>query len=99
MRSRVALANAYFRTGLENMVRVKNWRCRLAGFAYIARFEWMANAIERDGYRLRAAYPERKSLKAGLWMVSRTLAGVFGLYRPATAPHKLAVQPIRSEEK
>jgi len=85
VRSRVELANACFRMGRENMARIKTWRCRLAGYAYIARFEWMAYAIERDGYRLRAAYPERKSLQAGLWMVWRTVSSLSGLYRPAIA--------------
>ena len=32
----------YFKTGRECMAQVKNLRCRLAGYAYTARFEWMS---------------------------------------------------------
>jgi len=99
VRSRVELANACFRIGRENMAHIKTWRCRLAGYAYIARFEWTAYAIERDGYRLRAAYPERKSLQASLWMVWRILSSLAGLYRPAIAAPELAAQPIHYEER
>jgi phytoene/squalene synthetase len=74
VRSRVALARACFKAGRVHMARVKSLRCRLAGFAYMARFEWLLGVIERDGYRLRAAYPERTTLKTGLWM-ARTAFG------------------------
>ena len=63
---RVQLARMYFKAGHEATAQVRNWRCRLAGYAYTARFKWMLRAIERDCYRLRAEYPERKSLRAGL---------------------------------
>ena len=63
---RVALARSYFASGRQYLARVENLRCRLAGFAYIARFESVLNAIERDGYHLRAEYNERKTLHGGL---------------------------------
>jgi len=66
--SQVQLARAYFATGRSYLARVENFRCRLAGYAYIARFEVVLDAIEKDDYRLRSAYPERKSKKAGLRM-------------------------------
>src|SRR5690606_27093179 len=66
VRDRVELARACFATGREYLARVESPRCRLAGHAYVARFEWVLDAIERDGYRLRAAYPERGSLRGGL---------------------------------
>ncbi len=72
--SRVKQAREYFMRGRECTSRVKNLRCRLAGYAYIARFEWMLAAIERDRYCLQAEYPERKSLRTGLWMIWSTLA-------------------------
>jgi len=62
VRSRVQLARAYFKTGREYLNRVENPRCRLAGFAYTARFECVLDSIEREDFLLRAAYPERKSL-------------------------------------
>jgi phytoene/squalene synthetase len=70
---RVQLAHDLFAGGRKCTARVKNWRCRLAGYAYIARFEWMLRVIERDRYCLRSNYPERKSLAAGLWMGGYTL--------------------------
>lgn len=75
--ARAKLARAYFQQGRDCLAQVKNLRLRLAGFAYTARFEWMLGAIERDHYCLRAAYPERKSLRAGLWMGWSTLASLF----------------------
>lgn len=69
---RVALARDSFREGREYIAQVGNARCRLAGRAYIARFEYVAGLIERDGYRLRASYPERKSPGAALWMFRQT---------------------------
>ena len=70
---RVALARDYFREGRAFISQVGNGRCRLAGRAYIARFEYVADLIERDGFRLRAEYPERKSLRAALWMGAKTI--------------------------
>jgi len=76
---RVGVARLYFMAGREYITRVKNYRCRLAGFAYLARFEWMLWLIERDGYCLRAEYPERKSVKALIWMVWRVLVSSLNL--------------------
>ncbi len=70
---RVALARECFHEGRAFIARVPSIRCRLAGWAYVARFEYVAGLIERDGYRLRAAYPERKSMRAALWMGGRTI--------------------------
>lgn len=72
---RVRLARACFDDGRAFMAEVPNRRCRLAGHAYIARFEWLAEVITDDGYRLREAYPQRKSAAAALWMARRTLSG------------------------
>jgi phytoene/squalene synthetase len=78
---RVKFARLCFQQGREYIAQVKNWRCRLAGFAYTARFEWLLEAIERDNFCLRAAYPERKSLRAGLWMARMAL---FALFKPSS---------------
>ena len=66
VRDRVELARSCFATGRRYLAGVENARCRLAGHAYIARFEWVLDAVERDGYRLRAGYPERGTLRGGL---------------------------------
>jgi phytoene/squalene synthetase len=55
---RVHLARAYFKDGSSYLDQVKSTRCRLAGYAYMARFAGMLDAIEREGYRLRPAYAE-----------------------------------------
>jgi phytoene/squalene synthetase len=96
VRDRVELARSYFRIGLESMVRVKSLRCRLAGCAYISRFEWMANAIEKDGFQLRDAYPGRKTLLAGVWIVWRTILYTSGLYRRMRRP--VVLSQLRHDE-
>jgi hypothetical protein len=63
---RVALARGYFRAGRAYLRRVENPRCRLAGYAYMARFEGVLDAIERDGYVLQADYADTKTLPAVL---------------------------------
>jgi phytoene/squalene synthetase len=77
VRERVKLARRCFQAGRMATAQVRSARLRAAGFAYTARFEWMLRAIERDGYCLRAAYPERKSVSAGLWMAGNALASLF----------------------
>ncbi len=66
VRSRVQMARACFEAGKGYLSQVENLRCRIAGYAYIARFAGVLDAIERDGYRLRSAYPECKSLRSGI---------------------------------
>ncbi|MDE3229790.1 MAG: squalene/phytoene synthase family protein [Chloroflexota bacterium] len=61
VRDRVRLARAYFTAGADYLDRVPSLRCRLAGYAYIARFTGILDAIEREGYLLRSAYPEVKA--------------------------------------
>lgn len=62
VRSRVRLARLCLKAGKNNVAQSENLRCRVAGFAYIARFERVLDAIERDGYYLRSDYPECKHL-------------------------------------
>ena len=62
--------------GKGYFARVQNARCRLACFAYIARFEWLLDTIEREGYCLRSHYDERKSAGTGLRMSWLTLASL-----------------------
>ncbi len=73
VRSQVRLARLYFAAGRQSLAQVRSWRCRLAGYAYVARFEWVLAVIERDGFCLRRQY-KRKSLPAALWMC-RALLG------------------------
>ena len=73
VRSRVRLARDYFKSGRQYMAQVENFRCRLAGYTYIARFEAVLDSIERDEYYLRAQYKECKTLVAGVRMGWSTL--------------------------
>ncbi len=68
VKSRVQLARSLFASGREYLRQVESPRSRMAGYAYMARFEGVLEAIEREGYQLRAAYPERKSLVSGMKM-------------------------------
>jgi phytoene/squalene synthetase len=96
---RVQLAHGYFNLARECTAQVKNFRCRLAGFAYTARFEWMLHKIERDNYCLCSEYPERKSLGAGLWMMWHTFTSMFALPVLKAEPRKLAPQPVRIDKR
>ena len=95
---RVQLARLYFELGSSYLSRVKNLRCRLAGYAYTARFEWMLRAIERDNYCLRSEYTKRKSLSAGLWMSWTVLASLFTSLFGSARPNRLAAPTASIEE-
>lgn len=73
VRSRVQLARDYFRSGRRYMAQVENFRCRIAGYTYIARFEAVLDSIERDDYYLRSQYKECKTLVTGARMGWSTL--------------------------
>ena len=81
VRGRVSLARSYFERGREYLARVENPRCRLAGFAYTARFEWLLETIEREDYFLRPEYRERKGFATGLRIGLSTLSAWSNLGR------------------
>ena len=85
VREQVALARACFQQGKTYIDSLHVLRCKLAGVWYCARFECVLDLIERDGFRLRAAYPERHGLKVWLEMarlgVAVTLNHVSGQIR------------------
>jgi phytoene/squalene synthetase len=68
VKSRVQLARECFEHGRNYIRQVKNRRCRIAGYAYIARFETVLDLIEKDNFWLRPEYGERKSLRGGIFM-------------------------------
>ncbi len=74
IQSRVRLARDYFEAGKRYLARVENLRCRLAGYAYMARFEAVLTTIERDGYRLRSAYQDDNGLEAALGLGGSVLS-------------------------
>jgi phytoene/squalene synthetase len=79
--ARVGLARADFEAGRAYYGRVQSLRHRLAGLAYMARFEWLIEQLERDEFRLRPRYDDVPSLGTGLRMSWLTIAGLAGLRR------------------
>jgi hypothetical protein len=92
VKSRVQLARACFKAGQGYLAQAENPRCRLAGYAYVARFEGVLDAIEREGYRLRPEYPERKGLGGVMRMIGSAFGATFNHRPPRLAPR---VIPIR----
>jgi hypothetical protein len=70
---RVHQARACFKAGRRYLARVENLRCRVAGYAYIRRFELVLACIEREGCLLRVDYPERKARGRGIEMMGWAL--------------------------
>lgn len=94
VKSRVHLAREYFKAGKDYFARVQHPRCRLACYAYIARFEWLLDTIEREGYLLRPQYNERKSARTGLWMGWLTLSSMFRLQKVDALPRPDIAHPL-----
>lgn len=95
VQSRVNLARQYFQVGRHYLDQVEESRCRLAGLAYTARFEWVLDTIEKEGYALRPEYNERKGLGAGLQMGLLTLSLMMNLGEMEPAPQPIITQPLR----
>ncbi len=88
--SRVALAREYFEQGRAYLAQVENVRCRLAGYAYMARFETVLESIERDGYLLRPDYHEAKGAGAGAQMGWSVLWSAFNNRSQVPGPRALS---------
>jgi len=87
---RVQLARAHFDAGRAYFARVQSPRHRLAGLAYIARFEWLIETLERDEFRLRPRYAEATSLSTGSRMTWHVLSWMIGSKRPRTSSPPMA---------
>jgi hypothetical protein len=94
VKSRVQLAREYFKAGKGYFERVENPRCRLACYAYIARFEWLLDTIESEDYLLRPQYEERKSFGTALLMSWLTLSSVLNVHGPDTLPQPGVSHPL-----
>jgi len=95
VRSRIQLARKSFKAGRNYLARVENPRCRLAGFAYTARFEWLLDTIEQEDYFLRPKYTERKSLGTGIGMGLSTLSALLPIGERKKLPRPAASQSLR----
>jgi phytoene/squalene synthetase len=96
VRNRVQLARNYFKMGRAYLSQVQNPRCRLAGFAYTARFDWLLNTFEREDFGLRSQYDERKNFGTGLRMALTSLSAMVNLRGADLAPKTVPVHQ-RSE--
>jgi phytoene/squalene synthetase len=94
VKGRVEQAREYFEAGKSYFARVQNLRHRLAGLAYISRFEWLLATIEREGYCLRPEYSERKSVGTGLHMGWQTLSSMINLSGAGALPQPAVVHPL-----
>jgi phytoene/squalene synthetase len=79
---RVCKARACFRMGRAYLGQVENLRCRIAGYAYIHRFETVLDSIERAGYVLQARYPQPKGGRRGVELIGWALTMALN-HRPA----------------
>jgi len=66
VQDRVTQARQYFSEGKRYLDELNVLRCKIVGYWYCARFEGVLDAIERDGYMLRASYSERRNLSTWL---------------------------------
>ena len=64
--SRIRTARTCFAAGKRYLAQIPSLRCRIAGHAYIARFEGVLDAIEREGCQLRADYSDCTNPRAGI---------------------------------
>jgi phytoene/squalene synthetase len=92
VKERVCQARACFRIGRDYLAQVENLRCRIAGYAYIHRFEVVLDCIEREGCWLRAQYPERKSCGRGVEMIGWALWMALQYRQPACVSSVLLVR-------
>ncbi len=66
VQKRASLARACFKSGKEYLAEDENIRRRIAGYAYIARFEVVLDVIERMEYLLAPEYSQGGGLGAGM---------------------------------
>ena len=68
--------------GKNYLAQIDNLRCRIAGYAYIARFEGVLESLQRDDYRLKADYHQPLRLASSLKIFWTTLLLCLKLRRP-----------------
>jgi phytoene/squalene synthetase len=58
VRERVREAESHLDAGSAYFARIASPRHRFAGLAYVARFRWLIDRLERDGFQLRETYAD-----------------------------------------
>ncbi len=92
VKERVQKARACFRAGRDHLAQVENLRCRIAGYAYIHRFEWVLDCIEREGGLLQAESPERKGRGREVKMIGWALWMALNYRQPTYVSPALPVR-------
>jgi phytoene/squalene synthetase len=95
VRDRVLQARACFDAGQSYFARVPSRRHRLAGIAYLARFEWLLDTLERNGYTLQEEYAEQRRLATALRIGGHVVASVAHPRWPRRGPVPAAIPPHR----
>ena len=94
VKSQVDLAREYFKVGKRYIKQMDVLRYKIVCYWYCTRFDSILEAIERDGYCLRAEYPEQRSffswlriIMVGISLIIQHFAGkVFTIEHRKTAP-------------
>ena len=76
VRERVRVAQSHLEAGAHYFARLTCRRHRLAGLAYIARFRWLTDRLERDGFQIRQTYAEVAGPAAGIRMAAFVTTGM-----------------------
>jgi hypothetical protein len=82
VRERVAQADSDLAAGARYFAGLACRRHRLAGLAYIARFRWLVEQLERDAFRVRPTYAGQTSRGAVIraaWSIAAAMAGHPGI--------------------
>jgi hypothetical protein len=89
---RVRLARQLLDAGRTYFAGRRSRRHRLAGLAYIARFDWLIETFEREGFRLRPEYGEKRSYATGLRMGWRVIPWMIGAH-PSPLSQRMTSPP------
>jgi phytoene/squalene synthetase len=88
----VQKARACFKVGRVYLAQVENLRCRIAGYAYIRRFEIVLDCIEHEDCLLRAVYPERKACARKIGMLGWALWRAVNRRQPDSSSSAITVR-------
>ena len=89
VQERVRQADGDLRAGERYFARLRCRRHRLAGLAYIARFRWLIEQLDRDDFRVRPTYAglmSRRAVVSAAWSLAAAMAGHPGAFTPSGTP-------------
>ena len=93
VRGRVREAESHLEAGSGYFARVTSRRHRLAGLAYIARFRWLIDRLERDGFRIRETYADLAGPATKIRMAAFVTTGMLARQRvPAGRDERIAAR-------